>query len=519
MKRIIFIPVLLISISSSAQTTFMHAIYHPSLVVDLIAGAQNDSINCFVGRHGDILNDFAGKIYACDQNGNTLFQRLHQQPGYNIIYNDICKSSSGGFISAGYRVPVSGNSSEPVISSIDASGTVYSITGFSNGYNMHSIPHLIAGDDSSSYVCFSNYTSGNNSDIFLIHSRNGIILNQWIIKTDSLALPLFEYIHAIHRNTFGAFYLLGTRETSPNVFQHYFLCKLDSLLRQEWTIEFADTSYRFSNFSCTSDGGVLLFGAKRNSTGENEPFISKLDSSGIIIRTMVYSSSMINYLPVSVTSTQDDAATLIGVEVYSSQLYLTTSRIHIDSLGQVVFASRIYGAQIDFEPFHSFTSDDSNMWISGRNGLGTQGMIMKLNPGEMAPCYDSSLSVTEYSEILPINFISAAIDTGNMTAANLSFNIDSSLFKTVVCFTTTIADIPNKDGIQIINPVVNELTLFNVNIYTQIAMYDLTGRNVLLMEKGEENNFKIDVQQLQVGCYLIRLNGKEKQVVMKIVKL
>ena len=519
MKKILYILTLSVKLTlfTSAQTTFMQSITNPTLIVDVIGGAENGGVHCFGGRHGDIVNNWSGKIYACDNTGSTVFQRLHRLAGRDIFYTDVARGQSGSFHVCGYSIPFVGGTPEAIVTSIDAAGNVLYATSFSNGYDIYSTIRMLEGRDSGCYVGWSNIQTGSYADVFLIHHRNGVILDQLELRTDT-NLATEESLIAMNRGADGGFYLLGQNTDASYVLRYTWLTKLDSLLNHRWTVQFPDTAFHFADFDISTEGSLLLYGRKQNTVGENEPFLSRIDSTGSVSWTKTYSSSMINYIPLQIAATIDGGATLIGGEFYSIQNYTTTSRIRVDEQGDVAFSAKLYGAMLDFEPFYASTSSDGSLWISGRNLLGIYGLIMKLDPDAMSACYDSVVAVTVNTETLSGAFITPMITSGNMVAISENLIVDSSLHKSNLCFSTGIEEEPKVRNVSVNNPVGSTLVLNQVSDYRQLTVYDLSGRKLITREKNTEDEWRVDVQCLPAGCYIVHLQGPRGNEVAKVSK-
>ncbi len=217
-------------------------------------------------------------LMKLDETGNEIWDRTFGG-AFEEKANSVQQTSEGGYIICGYTTS-SGNGSWDVwLIKTDVNGKeewnqIYGGSSYDIGYSVIQTRdggYMIAG----------------------LNNSQGDLNNGWIIKTDSKGKmewdkiyggPADDFFFELQQTTDGKYVFTGATDTQiqQNGTRDLWLLKTDTEGNMEWSKTFDGNNDKDFGRGVqeTSDGGFLVTGNKRHSTGKREIWLLKTDSYG-----------------------------------------------------------------------------------------------------------------------------------------------------------------------------------------------------------------------------------------------
>ncbi len=549
-----------------------------------IASAQNANLDWARAMSGTGNDSYS---IAVDNFGNTyttgsLTGTVDFDPGGGVFNltstgsNDVFISkldSSGNFV---WAINIGGTNSELGRSiAVDGNGNVYIIGIF----------YGTADFDPGAGVF--NLTSAGNQDVFIFKlDLLGSFL--WAVNLGGVA---GENGNSIAVDAFGNVYTTGsfmdTTDFDPGtgvfnliaspIFPSIFVSKLDSSGNFLWAKNIGDVNngnggvglsialdsasnvYTTGNFSGTIDFNPETGTFNLTSSGQDDMFISKLNSLGNFLwakkigsvgyevsRSIAIDASQNIYITGFFQEMIDfdpgigifNLAPAIGSDIFISKYdssgnflwvkgitatYGGTDRsIAIDAQDNVYTTGNFQGT-IDFDPgigvFNMVSNGDRDIFISTLDSSGN--FLNALNMGGITADFGLSVTVDNQNNIYSTGSFSGTADFDpGAGLVNLTSNGPNDIFvlKLNQDFSLSTVDIKNRGNISIYpNPTSDQLMIKSNLIINEVKIMGVTGKTVKEIQLNPNIN-AIGVSDLSKGIYFIRLSDGKKSVTTKFIK-
>ena len=232
--------------------------------------------------NGYILSS-SSSIIKTDEIGNIQWERSFEEPDISYTFKSVKQSNDGGYVLAGWSVPIGINNNDFFLVKTDSSGNLqwkktyglesanemaYDVLQSSDG------GYLLVGE---TFRFDSQYTDG-----WVVKTNsNGNVL--WS-KTYGEPDPRGDWIYSVNPTKEGDFIMAGCGNRDPeNNWQtgDFWLLQIDNSGNQQWSVlkgEY-DRYEAASTVKQTNDGCYIAVGDIRNDNGIGDTWIIKIDPS------------------------------------------------------------------------------------------------------------------------------------------------------------------------------------------------------------------------------------------------
>lgn len=450
---------------------------------------------------------------------------------------------------------------------------------FSNTY-LNPIASIITADAKGREFIVAGRISGldtitfqNQNIPFIAKLSDSLSLN----TVKKLTLSNSDNISSIVNTPDGGFVVVGSTNFSSNSSvtdsSKMFVIKLDSLLNQQWSKLFGDTSssegwgvfslpdsglilsgltYQFNtdpnNFPARSNCFILRldkFGNKiwcKRSLGNlenmyrgNASFALTIDSCIAICYTGLgagVANSQTSFAKIDFNGNliwhrfQSTACNYIAALKDSGFMKLSDQSSYIDKFGNI--QSRTYQ---NFPFQYNYNSiihtSDNGFVIAGTELIPAQNMrnilIVKKDSSSFTSCYNNTATSNIFSIISPVTFTDWNIPDSN-TVVNegiLQIVINDTLPNMqLICSNNTAITTDDSDfDIKIFpNPFLDQLTVISKDNIDSVELYDCTGRLILKRKISERIGMLKYLDSLKKGLYILTVTTESRVNAYKIIK-
>ncbi|MFC2084694.1 T9SS type A sorting domain-containing protein [Bacteroidota bacterium] len=282
------------------------------------------------------------------------------------------QTSDGGFIAAGNTFSFGAEGSDVFLVKTDSIGdTLWTRTYPGIDYeNASSVQQTLDGG----YI-ITGTTGGLESDILLIKTDSLGELS-WLKRYGSQGQ---DWGNSVQQTTDEGYFIVGSTDSRTTDFKDFYLIKTDSDGDTLWTKTYGGESIDFGYYGQqTLDGGYIITGATISfGAGGADAWLLKTDSMGDTLWTRTYGGESADDAS-CVKQTIDGGYVLAGAKRPTSGDNVNVWLIKTDSIGNTHWTRMYGGIEDDLANYVSLTSDGGYI-IAGRTGfsLNSNALLIK----------------------------------------------------------------------------------------------------------------------------------------------
>lgn len=428
-------------------------------------------------------------LIRTDEFGDTLWTKTYGGTNDDEAFS-IQTTIDSGFIITGYTSSYGFGNMDVYLLKINQNGdTIWTKT---FGGNQNDLGFCIEITDDNGFVIVgetASFGSHNSSGYLIRTNANGDTL--W---TKNIGTRDYNNIKSISRNTDNSYIITGSAKNIGMNWDIY-LAKLDDSGNLLWQKYFGGTGndYGFSVLQ-TNDYGFILTGSYINTSGNSDIIVIKTDSNGDTIWTKLYGGSG-DDLGFSIKQTSDNGYIIAGV---------TESSLKIDNKFWMSFINQ-----------NILINDENLKWNNGNI------FVIKINiSGDTLWTSKYGGSGDDWA-----NYICETSDGGYIiigTSKSFGSNCQVYVIKTN---NTGFVGLPPRTDNNLLNLFPNPSDgIINFQIHTElfdvvsIEVYNCQSQLVLFVGNYVLSSLsKLDLTKLRRGTYLLKISGKNIQLIEKII--
>ncbi len=523
----IFLPILLISISTYGQTMFQK-IFEKDYTTTFGAQQTNDGGYIMAGLHQVSATDFDYLAVKLNAVGDTLWTKTYGGIGDEESYA-MQQTTDGGYIFAGIDSSSGLGSYNVYLVKTNTIGDTLWTRSY--GGNQSDFAQAVQQTADGGYIV-AGYTSSfgaGEADIYLLKTD----ASGNLIWSKTYGGAHGDYGFAVKQTTDGGYIVSGITSSfgiSPygNINDVYVL-KTDASGNINWSKTYGQNGDDWSfGVVQTNDGGYAITGhTNTDSTAAlSDVYLIKTDANGDTLFTRSFGGS--NYDKGTALIQTNDSGFVIAGSTYSfgngtSDVYL----IKTNKLGNIIFNSTFGGSGNDWAYAISQATDAGFTLAGYSDNFGVANssfyFIKTDEQGKGNNCHQTNPATVTANTITKVNNAPTITQTpATITKRNTHTIINSGILGIDVCpLTTSIKkSITNNLNISVYpNPSNGNITLKTekVNDNTSVMVYNQLGQIILTKQVTNPlTNLNINVC---AGVYQVRvLNGNEVIYQTKIIK-
>ncbi len=486
-------------------------------------GGTNSEVAYSVQQTSDGGYIVAGNIYysatgnsdialiKMDANGNVQWAKAYEGGNAEWPYF-ILHTSDGGYIVAGWTIPIPGGYWDIIVFKTDASGNLQwaKIYRGMNHDNVYSVQQSSDGG----YIIAGSTFGG----IFLIKTdANGNI--QWAKTYGGTGI---DWAYSVQQTSDGGYIVAGYTASFGAGGYDVFLIKTDANGNVQWAKTYGGTNGDYANsVQQTSDGGYIVAGFTASfGAGYTDVFLIKTDANGNIQWAKTYGGTDEDWAH-SVQQTSDGGYIVAGYTRSFGAGGYDIFLIKTDANGNIIWAKTYGGTSGDYAFSVQQTSDGGYIVAGFTASFGAGGadvFLIKTDAnGNIGSCgIVGNLTLTVTTPSLTVTTPSPSVSSPSFTVITPSLTITSPSFSaTAPC---PLSD-DNELGIsESCKPISGLITPYKGGIKVrgsgefEVKVYNVSG-GVVKSVKGK-NEFRIDLSR---GVYFVEVISGGKVIREKVI--
>jgi len=462
-------------------------------------------------------------IVKLNSSGQLQWSKTIGGSGQDLALS-VVQTTDGGFAVAGYGNSFGAGVAGPFIVKLTPGGTVEWARVLADGFldAAYSIVQTFDGG----YAAVISTGEGGGSARMIIVKLNNMGIMQWSKRIGGLS-----YARCLKQTTDRGYVVAGATETFGAGEFDMFVVKFDSNGSLQWSKTIGGTNYDFANSIVqTTDGGYAIAGYTDSFGNAEKVYIVKLDSSGMILWTKVFSVYLDRAY--SIVQTIDGGYAVAGYTGGGSGSNDGMLILKLSSEGSLQWSRKVKAGSVPTGAYSIIQTTDGGYAAAGYGGnLDAEGMfIVKLdnNGNTCGNTVSHNISVGSGGILgSPVPTVTN-ISLTNTLVTPQTGSLGEVTPICVIGIQPISSEIPDSYGLyqnypNPFNPVTNIKFEIPKDVNLSIKVYDILGREVFSIseyKKAGSYEVQFDGSNFASGLYFYKLetdgfSDTKKMVLLK----